>query len=317
MQDLTMNILGFAPANRDLTVEIRDPATQNVIKTARPFLDGTVKFPKINPGGYEVIVRHPNIPLPVITRPIRVLPVGDTKISLVLDPAKFRNTPIEDIPDANLGPVQDAANSVAETVLPLANKVPGEAILAQDWNTMANAVRDIALAVVNLTQLVSPVGHNHPELEKKFGETSGNFEALINSVTVALAELQRQIQAQRVRTQITDVLDKAGNVLTEAQRKDFLDTVKVIENTSATPIQYARDVRNAAVKMQTQLTELLDKKASDPEFIKLAEVANLQQSIEFATAQRTVSHDAELAHFRKVDRTLGGGLNFNATTGRG
>ena len=152
---------------------------------------------------------------------------------------------------------------------------------------------------------------------KKFGETAGNFEALINSVTVVLAELQRQIQAQRVRTQIADVLDKAGNVLTDAQKNDFLDTVKVIENTSSTPIQYARDVRNAATKMQTQLTELLDKKASDPEFIKLPEVANLQQSIEFATAQRTVSHDAELAHFRKVDRTLGGGLKFNATTGRG
>jgi hypothetical protein len=312
MQDLTLNILGFPAVNRDLTVEVRDPATQTLVKSGKPFLDGTVKISNIDPGAYEVTVKHPNLTLPVITRPIRVLPAGDTKISLVLDPSKFRNTPIEDIPDANLGPVQDAARSIAETILPLANKVPGEAILAQDWNAMAAAIRDLANAVAELTRLVSPVGHNHPELEKKFGEVSGNFEELINSVTAALAELQRQIQAQRVRVQVQDVLDKAGPVLTPAERASFLDAVKTIEDSATSPpVQFSRDTRNAAVQLQTKLTDLLDKKKDDPTFATSQEVTQLQQAIDLASQQRTASYDAELTHYRKVDRTLGGAINFN------
>ena len=36
---------------------------------------------------------------------------GDTRVSVVIDPSQFRNTPIEDIPDANLGPVRDTTTS--------------------------------------------------------------------------------------------------------------------------------------------------------------------------------------------------------------
>jgi hypothetical protein len=313
MQDLTLNILGFPAANRDLNVQLRDPVTSNVVREVKPFLDGTVRIPKIDPGAYEISVTHPNVTLPVLVRPIRVLPQGDTKISLVLDPTKFRNTPIEDIPDANLAPVQDMARSVAETVLPLSNKVPGEAILAQDWNTMASAVRDLAGAVGELTRLVSPLGHNHPELEKKFGEVSDNFEALINSVTAALAELQRQMQTQRVRAQISDVLDQAGPVLTDAQRTAFLGVVDNLEKSStASPIQFSRDTRNAAVDLQTQLTTLLDKKKDDPTFATSDKVQQLQETIDLASQQRTNSYDDELTHFRKVDRTVGGAFNVIA-----
>src|SRR5687768_1219776 len=98
MQDLTLNLLGFPAVNKDLEVEVRDSATQRIVRTVKPFLDGTVRVPKIEAGAYEVAVRHPNLALPVLTRPIRVLPVGDTKVSLVIDPSKFRNTPIADIP---------------------------------------------------------------------------------------------------------------------------------------------------------------------------------------------------------------------------
>src|SRR2546427_3889216 len=136
MQDLTVNILGFAPANRDLPVEVRDPLTQNVVREVKPFLDGTVRIPKIDPGTYELAIKHPNLTLPVLRRPIRVLPVGPTTISVLIDPSKFRNTPIEEIPEANLGPLIDAVKSVAETVTPLASKHPGEAIRSDDWNTM-------------------------------------------------------------------------------------------------------------------------------------------------------------------------------------
>src|SRR4051795_9348531 len=155
MTGLNLSVLGFPAVNNDLTVEVRDPQTANVVATATPFLDGTVRIPQISPGAYELSVLHPNLTLPVLTRPIRILPVGDTSISVLIDPSQFRNTPIADIPDANLGPVRDTVTSVGETALPLARKQPGEAIRADDWNTMAGAVRDLATAVAELTRLVS------------------------------------------------------------------------------------------------------------------------------------------------------------------
>jgi hypothetical protein len=311
MQELTLNILGFAPANRDLTVELNDPATGSVVKQGKPFLDGTLKFPKIDPGAYEVVLRHPNIALPVLTRPIRVLPQGPTKISLVLDPTKFRNTPIEDIPDANLGPVQESAKSIAETVLPLANKVPGEAILARDWNQMASMVRDLALAVAELTRLVAPIGHNHPELEKKFGEVSGNFEELINSVTAALAELQRQIQAQRLQKQVDDLLDLPGNQLNEAEKNSLRDRLKAFERAStAPPLQYSRDMRDLSQEIETNLANLLDKNRDNPDFAAKPEVQNIQKTIEIGKEQRSTSYKDELTQNRKFDRAFGGGLNL-------
>jgi hypothetical protein len=309
MQDLTLSVLGFPAVNRDLSVELRDPATQNIVRTASAFLDGTVRIPKIDPGAYEVTVRHPNIALPILTRPIRVLPVGDTKVSLVIDPSKFRNTPIEDIPDANLTPVQDLAQSVAETVLPLTNKVPGEAILSRDWNTLSSAVRDLAQAVSQLTRLVSPVGHNHPELEKKFDEVSGNFETLVNTISTTLTELQRQIQTQRFRQQINDVLDAAQIPPDSPKAKEFTDLVGNLEKSvTVSPTVFSRETRNTALQLSTKVEALIDEKSNaDPAFAAAQPVQNLSTTLDLLKEQRVTTYDAELNHLRNIDRTLGGG----------
>lgn len=309
MQDLTLNLLGFPAVNRDLSVEVRDPATQTVVRTVKPFLDGTVRVPKIDAGAYEIAVRHPNIPLPVLTRPIRVLPVGDTKVSLVIDPSKFRNTPIEDIPDANLTPVQDLAKSVAETVLPLSNKVSGEAILSRDWNTLASAVRDLANAVGELTQLVSPRGHNHPELEKKFNEVSGNFESLVNTVTTTVAELQRQIQTQRIRRQIEEVLDVASIPPDSPRAKRFTELLKPLEDSvTDSPRDFGAKARIAGVQLSSEIEKLVEEKAAeDPGLSTKAPIKDLDLTVNVLKTQRTTTHESELDHLRKLDRTLGGG----------
>jgi hypothetical protein len=309
MQDLTLNLLGFPAVNRDLSVEVRDAATQNVVRTVKPFLDGTVRVPKIDAGAYEIAIRHPNIALPVITRPIRVLPVGDTKVSVIIDPSKFRNTPIEDIPDANLTPVQDLAKSVAETVLPLSNKVAGEAILSRDWNTLASAVRDLADAVGQLTQLISPRGHNHPELEKKFNEVTGNFETLVNTVTTTVAELQRQIQTQRIRKQITDVLDAAAIPPDSPRAKKFTDLLKPLEDSvTDSPRNFGAKARLTGVQLSSEIEKLVEEKAAeDPTLATRAPVKDLDLTVDVLKAQRTTTHEAELDHLRKLDRTLGGG----------
>jgi hypothetical protein len=306
MQDLTLNILGFPAANRDLTVEIRDPASLNIVREVKPFLDGTVRVPKLDPGAYEIAIKHPNVAIPVLRRPIRVLPVGDTTISVVIDPSKFRNTPIEDIPDANLTPVQDLVRSVAETVTPLANKVPGEAILAQDWNMLASAIRDMANAVGELTRLVSPLGHNHAELEKKFDEITGNFGELISSVSASLTELQRQLQTQRFRRQIEDVLDAAAVDPASPKGREFTDLVKNLEDSVTTaPTVFGRQARNTAVQLTTKLESLLDEKKDDPVFTGSDPVKGLSTSLDLLKEQRSTTYNAELEHHRKVDRLVG------------
>jgi hypothetical protein len=306
MQDLTLSILGFPAVNRDLTVELRDPVTATVVREVKPFLDGTVRIPQIASGAYELAIKHPNLALPVLQRPIRVLPVGNTNVSVVIDPSKFRNTPIEDIPDANLGPVQDLVRSVADTVTPLGLKLPGEAILAQDWNSMAGAIRDLAGAVSEMTRLVSPQGHNHPELEKKLGEMTGNFDTLVNTVTASLTELQRQIQTQRIRKQVDDVLLAAEVGADTPKARELTDLVKNLElNATESPTRFGREVRNTAVQLSTKLEALLDDKKDDATFVSSEAVKSLSASIDLAKQQRSSTYDSELEHHRKVDRTLG------------
>jgi hypothetical protein len=307
-QTLNLNILGFPAVNRDLTVEVRDPVSNTIVKTVKPFADGTARVPKLEAGAYELAVLHPNLTLPVIRRPIRILPTGETTVSVLIDPSKFRNTPIADIPDANLGPVREQAASIAETVLPLGQKQPGEAIKAEDFNLMASSIRELALAVAELTRLVTPVGHNHAELESKLDEISTNFETLLNTLSTAMAELQRQIQAGRVRTKVEDLLDRAEIDPASTKGRAFLDLVESLEGkVTETPTSFGRAARGVGVQLTTKIEQLIDEKADDPEFADSANVKKLSQSADLLKAQRATSYDAELEHHLRVDRSFGGG----------
>jgi hypothetical protein len=308
MNDLTLNIHGFPAANRDLEVELRDPISNVVVKTAKPFLDGTTRLPKVAPGAYELTLRHPNLVAPVLRRPIRVLPTGDTAVTVVIDPAKFRNTPIEDIPDANLTPVRQMADSVAETVLPLAAKQPGEAIKADDWNLLASSIRDLAQAVSELTRLVSPLGHDHPEFLRKFDEVTNNFDSLVTTLSAAMAELQRQIQAGRFRQQVEDVLDAASVDKNSARGKELTDLIGELERTvTADPASFARQARNVGVQLATKVETLKDERADDATFLTSEVVMALDQSVEVLKSTQTKSYASELELHRKTDRTMGGG----------
>lgn len=306
MNNLTMSILGFPAVNRDLTVELREPLSQQVVRTVKPFLDGTVRVPQIDPGSYEITLRHPNLTLPVLQRPIRVLPGGDTNVSVLIDPSKFRNTPIEDIPDANLEPVRQLADSVSESLASLAEKRPGEAILAQDWNRMASAIRDLADAVGELTRLVSPQGHDHPEFVRKFDEMSANFDTLLDTLSKSMTELQRQIKTQRLRRQVEDVLDRAGVDKESPRGREFLDVLTTLDGkVSATPTEFGRDVRSAGVQLTTKLEKLIEENGDNTEFTTSAPVKDLGEALDLSKTQRATTYDAELLHLRKETSKFG------------
>lgn len=311
MNDLTLNIMGFNAVNKDLMVELRDPATDSLVRSVRPFLDGTVKVPQMPPGRYELRVRHPNLTLPVVRRPIRVLPVGDTKVSVLIDPSQFRDTPIEDIPEANLAPVRQIADGIAEDMVQLSTKQPGEAIKAQDWNRLAGAIGDLAQAVTELTRLVSPTGHDHPELIDKFDEVSGNFRRLLETLSAAMTELQRQIQSLRFRRVVNEVLDGAGVAADSTEGREMLDLVGRLETDAVrSPTEFSRTARNVGVQLGTKLERLIEQNQDRAEFIESDGVKNLTKSVELLRRQRTTSYDNELAHHRRTDRELGGGLKF-------
>ena len=306
MNDLTLNILGFPAVNRDLTVELRDPQTQQLIREVKPFLDGTVRIPKVEAGAYEITLKHPNLTLPILRRPIRVLPTGPTNVSVVIDPSKFRNTPIEDIPEANLQPISDTAKSIAETVTGLAAKHPGESIRSDDWNTLASSIRDLANVVAELTRVVSPVGHNHPEFVRKFDEVSTNFQNLLDTLSSSMTELQRQIQTQRLREQVQGVLDQAAIDPASARGKEFLDLVSDLETkVTDPPATFGRAVRNAGVILSTKIETLLDEKKADPTFATSEKVRDLATAVDLAKEHRATTYDAELAYQRKTTRIQG------------
>jgi hypothetical protein len=309
MNDLTVSILGFPAVNRDLTVELRDPVSNAVVREVKPFLDGTVRVPNITAGAYEMTVRHPNLVTPVLRRPIRVLPTGDTKVSIVLDPSQFRNTPIEDVPDANLEPVRQMTASVAETLLPLAAKQPGESIKAQDWNLMATSIRDLAQAVTELTRLVAPQGHNHPEIERKIAEMQGNFDTLVNTLSASLTELQRQFQTERFRKQVEDVLDRAAIDKDAPRGRELLSLVDDLNTTvSESPTVFNRKARNVGVQLATKIETIV---AEQPDIAATDEVVALSTASEILTTSRAVSYDTELQQYRKTDRQLGAAVLRN------
>lgn len=301
--NLQLNVFGFPAANRDLTVEVRDPVSAAVVRTAKPFLDGTVRLPNIGPGAYVLAVLHPNLALPVVRRPIRILPTGDTRISVVIDPSQFRHTPIEDIPDANLGPVRDTVTSVGETALPLARKQPGEAIRADDWNAMAGAIHDLASAVAELTRLVSPTGHDHPELVSEFDEMSRNFDQLVNTLSASMTELQRQIQAQRFRRQVDDLVS-VGQLDDVTAGRMYTLVGSLETNVTDSPLVYGRRARDVGQQLTAAVAQVLEAK---PEPSDAAAVGALAQSTDLLRTQQATSYTSEIEFHRMTDRKLGSG----------
>jgi hypothetical protein len=195
--------------------------------------------------------------------------------------------------------------SIAETVLPLSKKQAGEAIRAEDWNAMVGSLRDLALAVAELTRLVTPTGHDHPELNRKFDEVTGNFTTLLNTLTAAMTELQRQIQSLRFRQQVETVLDDAG--ADEPTRTEFRNIVGTLEaQVAAPPPTFSRAARDAGVQLETKLDALIEqKKDAKPGLAASEKVTNLAQSVELLKTQRATDYSAELEHLRRQDRTGG------------
>src|SRR5712692_6807945 len=120
-----IQLQGYTPANRDATVRLVNQATGQAIER-KPFLDGSLVVRDMDPGLYQLEVTHPNLIQPITQRAIRLIPqVAPTFVPVIVPPDLFRDTPVRDIPDKDLTPVQQAATGVRAQLQPIANKAPG------------------------------------------------------------------------------------------------------------------------------------------------------------------------------------------------
>lgn len=270
--DVSIKLQGYAPANRDAVVSLTSESTGKRVET-KPFLDGSVMMRDLEPGIYELEVRHPNLMLPIEKRKIRVFPqLQPTRVNIHVPDVVFRDTPITDIKDADLTPVQRAAASARTQALEAGTKSPGDAIHAADWNRLAGAVADLAKAVGDLTELVSPRGHDHPEIAAKIDEVQGNLRSFAEAFGKTVLEIRRQFEVDQIKKHADDALDLN-------QRPDLREKIeKLNEGVLKDTPQYTAQMARLGRDVLERINEIALRSGDDAErFLNQASVKELTE----------------------------------------
>src|SRR4051794_20201976 len=96
-------LTGFPAANRDAEITLTNDATGQTL-TRNPFLDGSLVVRDLDPGLWSVKVTHPNAISTIFQSKVRLFPqVPPTRVPIPIPDFVFKDTPISDVPDANLG----------------------------------------------------------------------------------------------------------------------------------------------------------------------------------------------------------------------
>lgn len=263
---------GYPAANRDATIELVNQATGQRVER-KPFLDGSLLVRDLDPGSWELTVRHPNLVNAIDQRVVRLFPQPfPTRVPVIVPPDLFRDTPIRDVPDADLSPIQQSATAAAGTLGPIGGKSPGEVIRAEDWNVLVGAVTELARSVAELTTLVSPRGHDHPEIAEKIGEVQGNIRRFTESFGQSLLELRREIESQNVRRRLDVVLDAAA-APTDVRTR-IGDRLKDLEASSQVPtVRWTNLLANQGSAITREILELANAQDDTDAFLALPEVS--------------------------------------------
>lgn len=305
-----INLNGYVPAARDATVRLVNQTTGAAIERT-PFLDGTLLVRDLDPGEYELEVRHPNLTFPIDRRRIRLFPAPrPTQINIPVPEQLFVDHPIRDVPDANLGPVQQAVTAARAQLLPVLGKSPGEMIKASDWNTLGDAMSDLAGAVLELTNAVSPHGHDHPEIAEKIGEVQGNLRRFAEAYGQSLLEIRRELEAMKLKAKTDNALsgvalDPAIKVTLNEHLADLLGSVQ-----ATSPVFTGKLVLAARM-----IRETVDVAAQGlPNLMDNADVRDLLNVADHYTAAgRQSQGESELISYRAAT-SKSGGTNFGFAT---
>jgi hypothetical protein len=309
---LNLQLTGFPAANRDAEITLHNAATGQTI-TRNPFLDGTLVARDLDAGLWDVKVTHPNLANPIYTGKVRLFPQPvPTRVPIPIPPTIFTDTPIRDIPDANLGPVQQAVTAARDSLGPIGAKAPGEVIRAADWNTLVGVVADLASNVLELTNLLSPRGHDHPEIAEKIAEVQENIRNFTEAFGRSLLEWRRELETESIRTIVTSVLDEAQ--APQATRDELLGRVtRLTESVQADPTIFTGQLVNASNRALAVVNDFI---AAKPELANSANVQALQSVAQvYSNAGTATKADTELKIYNRSGSALGS--KFSKVVARG
>ncbi len=298
---------GYQPAFRDATISLVHEATGQTVER-KAFLDGSLVVRDLEPGFYQVTVRHPNLLTVIDQRRVRLFPQpAPTKVFVPVPADIFRDTPIRDIPDADLAPVQQTVSAVGAAIGPLGNKQPGEAILAADWNLMATAIHDLANAVLELTKLVSPRGHDHPEIAEKIDEVQGNIMRFSEAFGRSLLELRREIEATKLRRKVDE------NITTRNPERGLrlLERIDELELLIHEPtINYTRKLNSLSNLIVNEIQAIAVEQGEDADaFLAEPGVKELnERAQQHIAAGTSIKPEQELRVYEQADKKIIGTL---------
>jgi hypothetical protein len=257
MTQLALNLMGFAQGNAQMTAEVWDPATNLRIANAPVMADGSVRMANIPTGAYQIKIKHPNLFAEVATQIIYVTPTGETTVSMLIDPTKFKNSAIVDLPEANLAPIATMMEAIELAAKGLTNKMPGEILTAAWANGVAFAIRDLAHAVTLLARSVTPVGHNHVEYENKINEISTNFQGLVQTLAESTVQMQRKFDIQKLRESVEDIFAIALTLDKDKRNEALVVLTELEKKISQSPQLYSQSMRESADKIRAALAETI------------------------------------------------------------
>lgn len=299
---------------RDLQVEVIDQITNRTVQTT-PNLDGTINVRNLTAGQYRVRVQHPNLTFPVLDQPVRVFPTRPTFVPIKIDLDIFENTPVRDIAEADLGPVQASLSQAVDDAGRQNTKQGGEPIYADDWNALADVVGDVADATLDLTRRVSATGHDHVELIEKMDEIQRNLQRFLDVFGRSMAQVQRQLQALALEQRTNRALDRIPD-LTAARRGEVLGLVRGLDDVRTdNPYTYMARSKRVGENLEVAMAELLVD--TDPEVGNDADVVELLTTVRGMSATKPASsYEEEVSQHLKLDEGATGG-NFTQLLGGG
>jgi hypothetical protein len=310
MNMLKMQINTNPAYSRDMTVELTNQVTGEK-KTVKPYSDGSIAVSNIADGRWRVKVTHPNIVFPLLDKDIQVFKDRPTFTPLVIPENIFENTPIADIPDADLAPPQKKLDEVAESANRQAHKLAGQPIYADDWNELATALADTAAATRELSTLVSPRCHDHPEIVAKFEEVQRNIQKMYDAFGASLAQLQRQIQQLALQRKVDAALDKIPSVTPEVRQGMNTAVATIADSWAESPAIFSSVKKRAAQNIQEKMSALLA--TADPAVRNNDDVKDLDTFTQAMSSETTArTYEEEISQSQRTSSKSRTGIVFDA-----
>ena len=133
-------------------------------------------------------------------------------------------------------------------------KRAGQPIYADDWNELSAVVADMARGTKELAGLVSPIGHDHPELVAKLDEQASNLQRLFDVFGESVSQLQREVQILGLQNRVEDAL----NALPEAKRLTFRPQfLGLLQNLDAARGENPQNFTTRLQRIATDLAQLI------------------------------------------------------------